>query len=190
MNRRTVLKGILGITGIGLASFSGYKYIVGSLNNKGQLKAYIDLISELVDVIIPTTSGAPGAKLAQVQDYVIFYMEDCSSNKEYNNFLNGLNDLQENCLDVYGNNFENCTTDQKMELLKDLDNDSSSKGLLSKISNKLRGRSFFNILKTLTVEGYCTSEIGATKHLEYLPVPGRYKAITELSANQKAWATR
>jgi len=191
MNRRKAIGGILGLTGIGLTSVTGYKYFLGnSIENKVEIKSYLDLISELVDVIIPATTASPGAKLAQVQDYIIIYMEECASRKEYNNFLNGLNDLSERCENTYGCNFEACSALQKNELLENLDNSWNSKGLLMKINNKLLGRSFFNILKSLTIEGYCTSFIGATKHLSYLPIPGRYKAITTLSIHQKSWATK
>lgn len=191
MNRRTAIGGILGFTGISFASVAGYKYLLGNSNNKEEnINAYLDLITELVDVIIPTTTASPGAKLAQVQDYIIYYMEDCSSNKEYTNFINGLNDLQETCLDTYGCNFENCSEHQKIEQLENLDNSPYSNSLLTKISNKLLGRSFFNTLKTLTIEGYCTSYLGATKHLAYSPIPAKYNAITELATNQKSWATK
>ena len=143
----------------------------------------------MVDVIIPTTD-TPGAKEAKVQDYIINFMEFCSSNKEFNSFFNGLNDLQDTAVSDYENDFENCTTAQKITMLENLDSDNGSNSLLTKIDTKIRGRSFFNILKTLTIEGYCTSEIGATQMLAYNPVPGKYKAITNLQPNQKAWATR
>ncbi|CAH8283599.1 gluconate 2-dehydrogenase subunit 3-like protein [Mariniflexile fucanivorans] len=190
MNRRKALGSILGLTGIGIVSYVGLKYVSGnSASNKGQLPKYLNLIAELVDVIIPPTE-TPGAKEAKVQDYIVDFMESCASNKEYNNFFNGLNDLQETCLNTYDASFENCTMEQKMVLLEDLDNNSGSNSLFSKINNKLRGRSFFNLLKTLTIEGYCTSELGTTVHLNYAPVPGKYEAITTINTNQKAWATR
>ena len=189
MNRRNAIGGILGLTGIGFISLSGAKYFLGnSLHKRGSLVAHIDLISELVNILIPTTTTS-GAKEALVQDYIIDYMENCSSSKEYNNFLNGLADLQENCYSIYDCFFEECSKVQKKELLKALDNNLYSNGLLLKISNKLRGRSFFNILKSLSIEGYCTSYIGATEHLEYKAIPGKYIAITEIKDNQKAWAT-
>jgi hypothetical protein len=142
-----------------------------------------------VDVIIPPTE-TPGAKEAKVQNYIIDFMESCASKKEYNNFLNGLNDLQETCLNYYNNNFEDCTMGQKIEVLENLDSNYDSNSLLAKIDNKIKGRSFFNILKSLTVEGYCTSELGATKLLAYVPVPVNYNAIITIEPNQKAWATR
>ena len=191
MKRRKAIRGILGFTGVGFVSVAGYKYVLeNSKQPKVAVKAYFELISELVDVIIPATADSGGAKLAQVQDYIINYIEDCATPKEYNNFINGLNDLSERCKNTYGCNFEDCSAFQKKELLEHLNNSWFSKGLLMKINNKLLGRSFFNILKTLTIEGYCTSYIGATKHLKYLSIPGNYKAVTSLKANQKAWATK
>lgn len=190
MNRRKAIGGILGLAGVSYASVIGVSHFKeNSTESRGKLAAHANFLAELVDVIIPATS-TPGAKMAGVQDYIINYMEDCSSSKEYTNFLNGLNDLHERSENAYGCNFETCSASQKNELLENLDNSWYSKGLLMKINNKLLGRSFFNLLKTLTIEGYCTSFMGATKHLEYLPIPGRYKAITTLQANQKSWATK
>lgn len=190
MNRRKAIGGILAFVGIGAVSFTGFKFLYGnSKATRGQLQNHESLLSELVDVIIPPTD-TPGAKEAKVQEYLINFMESCSSNKEYNNFFNGLNDLQETCLSDYNSNFEDCTMSQKIEALEILDSDSDSTGLLAKIDNKIRGRSFINILKSLTIEGYCSSEIGATKLLVYVAVPANYQAITTITPTQKAWATR
>lgn len=189
MNRRIAIKGILGLAGLSYASIIGVKYFIRYSNHgRGNLEAHTLLIAELTDVIIPPTTS-PGAKDALVHEYIIRYMEDCSPMKEYNNFLNGLTDLQENCENTYNHNFENSTAVQKNKILENLDNNHDSTSLFLKINNKFLGRSFFDILKSLTIEGYCTSELGATKNLEYQLIPGKYKAITSLT-NQKAWATK
>ena len=190
MNRRKAIGGILAFTGLGVASFAGFNYFSANSNsNRGQLKNYESLLAELVDVIIPPTD-TPGAKEAKVQEYIINFMEACSSNKEYNNFYNGLNDLQETCLSDFDTNFEMCTASQKIEVLEILSINSDDDSILAKIDTKIRGRSFFNILKSLTIEGYCISEIGATQLLSYVPVPVVYNAITTVTPTQKAWATR
>lgn len=190
MNRRKAIAGIIGFTGIGFVSVTGAKYFIGnSAHSKGMLRAHESLIAELVDVIIPPTSS-PGAKSANVQGYIIGYLENCSSEKEFNNFVNGLDDLQENALNSFKSRFEQCSQNQKVQLLEKLDNHWNSKGILSKISSKIFGRSFFKTLKILTIEGYCTSRIGATQFLKYDPIPGKYKAITQLEEHQIAWATR
>lgn len=190
MNRRKAIGGILGFTGISLATITGANYFIGNSSHKNEnLEVHIDLITELADVILPSTSS-PGAKTAMVHDYIISYMENCSSVKEYNNFLNGLNNLQESSVNTYNCVFEECSAIIKKEQIEDLEKQWRPKGLLLKISNKLRGRSFFDILRTLTIEGYCTSRIGATEHLVYRPIPGRYNAVTDFEVNQKAWATK
>ena len=189
MNRRKAVAGILGLTGIGFVSVSGAKYFIGSSYKKGSLEVHMNLLAELVEVIIPTTIS-PGAKESLVHKYIINYMEDCASRKEYNNFINGLNDLQETSVNSFDSVYEECSETQKKQLLENLEESSTYTGLLLKINNKLRGRSFFNILKTLTIEGYCTSSNGATMHLAYIPVPGRYDAVTKLKVNQKVWATK
>ena len=188
MNRRKAIGGILAFTGIGVISYAGVKFFYGNAD-RGQLPNYVRFISEIVDVIIPPTE-TPGAKEAKVPDYVISFMESCSSNKEYTNFLNGLIDLRDTCLSKYNAVFEECTATQKIEVLTNLDSNTQSDGLFTKIDTKIRGRSFFSILKAVTVEGYCTSELGATQHLIYEPIPARYNAITTVKSNQKAWATK
>lgn len=188
MNRRKAIGGILALTGIGIATYTGFHFFYAK-SNRGQLPNYKNLIAALVDVIIPATN-TPGAKEANVKDFIISYMESCSSKKEYTNFFNGLNDLQETCLDTYGFSFEKCTPQEQIAIVKDLDSTYEASGLFSKIRNKISGRPFYTILKALTVEGYCTSELGATKHLVYEPIPARYKAITTIQPNQKAWATK
>lgn len=190
MNRRKAIGGILGIAGVSFAAVLGGKYFTGNTSHIiGEPKEYLELVGELVDVIIPPTTS-PGAKESLVHNYIISYMTDCASKKEYANFFNGLHDLQETCLNAYNTHFENCTIQEKIEVLEDLDSGLDANSLFTKINNKIRGRSFFNILKSLTVEGYCTSELGATEFLAYEPTPGNYEAITTIKPNQKAWATR
>jgi hypothetical protein len=47
---------------------------------------------------------------------------------------------------------------------------------------------FFSLMKQLTIAGYFISEIGATKALQYLPIPGRFEGDVPLQADQKVWA--
>lgn len=187
MNRRKAIGGIFALTGIGFASFTGFKLFFEKAS-RGQLQNYENLLAELVDVIIPPTDS-PGAKIANVHVYIIRFMEACSSNKDYTNFYNGLHDLQETCLSDYDAHFTDCSAQQKIALLEDLDGNVDTNSLLAKIDNKLRGRSFFTILKSLTIEGYCTSQLGATQLLAYQPIPATYNPITTLEPQQKAWAT-
>ena len=86
-------------------------------------------------MIIPATTS-PGARESSVHTYVMNYMKDCSSRKEYNNFINGLNDLQETSIDSFNSVFEQCSKTQKNQVLENLEESSTYAGLLLKINNK------------------------------------------------------
>ena len=44
------------------------------------------------------------------------------------------------------------------------------------------------VVRVMTTAGYFSSEIGATKALEYVPIPGRFEGAVPMKAGQKAWA--
>lgn len=189
MKRRDAFRAIIGVTTIGFAFAKGINiFDRGNQTKFNDIKEYAMLISELVDVIIPLTD-TPGAKEANVHNYIIGYMENCANKKDYKNFINGLIDIENESLRIYNQSFNDCSIKEKNLLVSALD-DSSRNQLVKKISTKIRGRSFFDLLKSLTIEGYCTSELGVTKFLKYQPIPGQYLAITNLKKNQKAWATK
>jgi len=190
INRRKALKGVLSISGLSLVSLFSYEFFgKPEFYDREKLESFKELISQLVEVIIPSTS-TPSAKESNVHEFIVHYMKDCASNREYINFLNGLKDLEQTVLERFNRRFIDCTQVQKIEILEKLEPKINESKIVLKISDKLRGRSFYRILKSLTIEGYCTSFNGATKHLIYAPVPGSYKAITNLTVDQKAWATK
>ena len=48
---------------------------------------------------------------------------------------------------------------------------------------------YFSLMKQLTLLGFFTSEIGATKALRYVAVPGRFDGCVDYKKGDKAWAT-
>jgi hypothetical protein len=191
MKRRSVVKGLLGASGLGLiASAGGYNYIKSPTGfTREELGQYELLLAELVDVIIPP-SETPGAKEAQVHRYILSYMNNCATDKEYRNFYYGLKEIETFTVNNVGISFQNCSQVQKNALLKEVLEGEVSNATLRKIKTKLRGNSFAHLLKKLTVDGYCQSRPGATQHLAYQPIPGKYEAITQLKPNQPCWATK
>src|SRR3569832_1926625 len=47
---------------------------------------------------------------------------------------------------------------------------------------------YFRMIKELTLLGYFTSEVGCTKALRYVPVPGRFDGCIPYKKGDKAWA--
>lgn len=145
---------------------------------------------ELAETIIPTTN-TPGAKSANVQDFIINVMINCTSRNEQNNFINGLEQLTDYCEKEYGKSFLKCTEEERNEILNHFEQRGEYKlVILNKISNKLFGQSFFLKLRTLTVDGYCNSKLGVTEGLAYDYIPGSYESCLKLHPGQKSWATK
>ncbi|AXE17094.1 gluconate 2-dehydrogenase subunit 3 family protein [Runella rosea] len=175
MNRRDAIQHVailLGsvISAPTMAGVMGQKLNVGeSLPVSAEQEAFL---SELADVIIPTTT-TPGAKAAGVEKFIVRVMRDCYPKADQEKFYSGLTQLNTDSRSAFGKSFVELDSKQKIDAVKALTT-----------SNK----PFFMRMKELTVTGYFTSEIGATKALEYLPIPGRFEGCVPLKPGQKAWA--
>jgi len=130
------------------------------------------LLAEVADTIIPTTD-TPGAKAAGVEQFIIRVMRDCYQREEQEQFYAGLAKLEDGCKSAHGKGFIELSADERHEMMKQA---------------AMQDRAFLKWMKQLTVAGYFTSEIGATKALAYLPIPGRFQGDVPLQPGQKAWA--
>ncbi len=175
MNRREAIqKATLMLGGVMAAPLMAGA--MGQVTNFGEsLKVSAEqeaLLAEVADIIIPTT-GTPGAKAAGVEKFIVRVMRDCYEKADQEKFYAGLAKLDIDSQAKFGKGFVALDLAQKNEMVKQ-----------STIDNK----AFFILMKSLTVTGYFTSEIGATKALDYLPIPGRFDACVPMKAGQKAWA--
>jgi len=191
MNRRTVIKSTLALGVLAASSFPMFKWL--SLNKTpdlGLLQSKKDLISELAEMIIPATD-TPGAKEAEVAEFIIKIITNCVGIKDKNIFIDGLLDVENYSQNHFGKTFENCLLDERTQILTHFEDKAYwSNNLMNKIQNKFLGQPFFSRLKELTVLGYCTSELGATKGLAYDYIPGKFESCIKLSPQQKSWATK
>ncbi|MES2732930.1 MAG: gluconate 2-dehydrogenase subunit 3 family protein [Bacteroidota bacterium] len=155
------------------------------------------MIAEIAEIIVPTTD-TPGAKAAKVPEFITVMLADCYSEEDQKTFYAGLDKLEEDAKKAHGHPFLECKPNQQIELLKKVENAAAVereklKEAMAKPKDPMERATttplFFPLLKELTLVGYFTSEIGATKALEYLPVPTRYEGCIPLKAGQKAWAT-
>jgi hypothetical protein len=194
MNRRNYLRSLLAFAGVGIGSISVFKWLepaeypgVITLYDWNRMRP---IISELAEIIIPATN-TPGAKEAKVENYIISVMSECSDKRQQNVLFSGLIEVENFAKNRFGKSFLACDPSSKFLIVEHLSSgliDSSN--LLLKIKHKLFGKSFFVILRELTVEGFCTSYLGATKALSYDHVPGSYQSCIPLSSQQKSWATK
>ena len=164
---------------------------------------HVAFLNEVADTILPTTSS-PGAKAANVGGFMAVMVRDCYTPKDQKTFLEGMSKLNDASNKQFSSKFLDLTPEQRTDLLVALDKEQKDfteqrnkaveadmakhKGDNTYKSPEL-ARHYFRMIKELTLLGYFTSEIGATKALRYIAVPGRYDGCIPYKKGDKAWAT-
>jgi hypothetical protein len=195
MNRRDAIMRVSTMMGGTLAAPWLTSVLGGCSNTAEEKQAILEsftpevkgLLAEIADTIIPTTS-TPGAKEAKVHDFIADVVADCFNEKDRNNFFVGLTDFQKKCQEANKNAFEKCDEKQRIDFLTKMELEAKDYKEANK-DNKEAVPHIFGTLKSMTLTGYFTSEIGATKALNYIHIPGKYQGCVPLEKGQKAWAT-
>ncbi len=206
MNRRNALSRVAllmggAISAPSLLAFGGTKP-VNTAANFALTDAQRTLLSEITEHIIPRTS-TPGAKDAGVSTFVEKMLKDCYKAQEQQNFMDGLSDLEAKATAAHGKNFLATTPDQQVAILKAVEKETIEMMKAANVqqvklgdnvdkevimSKKTKGTPFWRLLKELTLFGYFTSEQGAQKALNYIPIPGRYQGSIPYKKGDKAYA--
>jgi hypothetical protein len=147
-------------------------------------KEQISFMDEVGDTIFPATSS-PGAKAAGIGKFMAVMVKDCYLPEDQKIFTQGLTQLDDASQKKNGKKFLESDPKQRTALLTDLDNEQKA---YQKTKKKEDPNHYFRMMKELTMLGYFTSEIGATKALRYLPVPGKYDGDVPYKKGDKAWA--
>lgn len=190
MNRRDTLKLVL-LAGASVTSLLAYRELRPRAAAADYLDDKQDLLNELAETIIPQTD-TPGAKAANVGAFILLVLRECADARAVRTFVAGLQDLEEFSFARHGRSFARCSAPQQEAVLQHFEDSAAfSTGLLGKVRNKLLGQSFFGLLKTYTVQGFCASQVGATQALRYEVIPGRFENV-RLPAGPPppSWATR
>jgi len=116
-----------------------------------------ELVITLSELIIPQTD-TPGAKAAKVNEFVDAVLDDADGN-EKKEFARGLRWMDSRSNELFGADFVKATPEQQTALLTIISS-RSNKALEDQI-----GVEFFNAIKSLTITGYYTSEVGMREEL-------------------------
>lgn len=155
-----------------------------------------ELITEVADVIIPTTK-TPGAKAAGVGPWIAMMVKECYPKEAQDIFVKGLEDLESRSKKDFGSSFLKISVKEREQLIGKLRDETvaaqkadSEKAEKEKIAKKDIKPTpyFFAIARDLTLLGYFTSEVGATQAYEYVEIPGRYDGDVKLKPGQRVWA--
>jgi hypothetical protein len=146
---------------------------------------HISLLDEVGDTILPPTS-TPGAKSAQIGNFMAIMIQDCYTPKNQQIFLEGIQQLRKVSMEKYDKDFMKLDALQRTDMLIALDKEQRD---YMKQKKQEEPAHYFRMMKELTLLGYFTSEAGATKALRYVPIPGKYDGCMPYKKGDKAWAT-
>lgn len=145
----------------------------------------VDFLGDIADTILPPTDS-PGAKEAGVGSFIPVMVRDCYTESDQQVFVEGLTALEQASTDKFGRKFRELEAGERTELLSALDKE-------AKAYQQGKGgddpNHYFHLIKQLTLLGFFTSELGATKALRYVQIPGRYDGDMPYKKGDKAWAT-
>jgi hypothetical protein len=167
MERRLVIKQVLIMAG-------GMLLLPSCLRQEGKstialknIKVSLDqenLLAEIAAAIIPKTD-TPGAKELKLQLFVLKMLDDCYEEKVQQQFLRGLDQLEQLAHSRFSKTYVKLPVAQKQELLlaAGAGQDPSADLVV-----------FYTIMKEWTIDGYLNSQYVMTNLVIWELVPGRY----------------
>lgn len=183
MKRREILKYTALMTGAAVSApllssiLSGCTISNESLSNfQAQFfsKEDFKLVTNMVDVILPKTDS-PSASEVGVDQTIDTIINQVYKEEDQQTYANGFSSLVEY---LKNEDFEGSTEDEKLEILKKLDQ-----------SKDAKARKAFLEFKQQAILFYLSSEEVGEKFLNYLPVPGAYEPCISLeSVGGKIWS--
>ncbi len=218
MDRRDAVKSVAFLIG-GALSATTIATLFDSCTQPGKNSANLfsedqeKLVSEIADIIIPTTAKSPGAKAANVGPFITMMIKDCYPEDAQKAFVKGLEDLETRAKKEYSKSFLEISATERVDLITKLKDETiaaqkTEKEELEKAEKDIKAPEvatspvkaapmrdakkskpmFFAIARDLTILGFFSSEIGATKANEYVEIPGRYDGCVDMKPGQKVWA--
>ena len=148
-------------------------------------QSQIQLLDEVGETILPATK-TPGAKAAQVGSFMAVMVRDCYEPADQQVFLKGLTQLDQDCQKQHGKAFLACDAAQRTAFLTARDQEQKAFTANERKDDPSR---YFRMIKQLTLLGFFTSEVGATKALRYARVPGRYDGNVPYKKGDRAWVS-
>lgn len=211
MDRRELLKMIAVLTGG--AVIGGEVFLSGCTPSTKSAAGFsatnIALLDEVGETIIPATD-IPGAKAAQIGEFMKTIVTDCYTESQQTAFMKGIGQLDEACKKMHGKEFMKCSAEERHDFLVSLEkeakaynekrdaddkllreaNDEANKKLPWKDQKEFEGgpSHYYTMMKQLTLWGYFSSKVGATQALQNVPVPGRYDGNETYKKGDKAYA--
>jgi len=123
------------------------------------------LMEEIADTLLPTTASSPGAKAAGTGAAMNLILSDCYKPADQRAVTDGLARFR-----AGANNFLELSRADRETFVRSVGKEA-----------------WFAPVRDLALGAYFSSEIGMTKALRYVRVPGKYVGCMPLEPGQPAW---
>ena len=183
MNRREALKATVALGGA-LAMSGGIlaacergqeePATAGLLSRRQQ-----DLAESIADTILPKTAASPGAKEAGAGAAINLLVTDCYEPPAQQRLVEGLRQLDQRAELRFHKDFADLTRAQREEMLRTISNESKQAA---------PDTHWFPLMRELALRSYFSSQIGMTKALRYMQVPGKWVGCTPYVRGEPSWA--
>lgn len=183
MNRRDALRTAGLLVGGALVASSGVLTACARAEHDQPLPGRLlsqrdqDLFGEIADTLLPTTPGSPGAKAAGAGPTINLLLTDCYEPPDQQRALKGIADFRAACRAKHGAEFAALSREQREGFLREVDGEAKKAGPTH----------YFNLFRDLSNTAYFSSEIGMTRALRYIRIPGRWEGCVPLQPGQPAW---
>lgn len=204
MERREAVKYISIL--LGGAVVGSDAFLLGCKSNTGKAQEWtaedIAYLNEIGETILPRTS-TPGAKDANVGQFMTVMVNDCYEEADQTAFREGMKKLNDASKKSFSKDFMNITPDERKQLLITLEEEARDyQGKVNEFNTKetekekeqsSQGKTYvrqhmaphyYRMMKQLTMLGFFTSQ-QATQAVRYLPVPGRYDGCVPYQKGDK-----
>lgn len=184
IDRREVLRGVIALVGGAgsVVSCSGARAEPDPFSAELQYfdRVQMQTLACVVDVVIPEAE-TPGALGARVHHFIDGMMAEWASAETRAKYSEVLRQVDTRAVEAFGAPFGDCSPGAQEALVRRFD--AGAYGTEPSFAG-------FADLKELIVAGYYSSEIGASRELQYERVPGRYVPCAPLADIGRAWAHR
>lgn len=136
-------------------------------------------IDRATELIMPATD-TPGAHDAGVTGFIAVIVGEWDTPEDRDRFMSGLENFDRMSRERFGKDFVDGTEADQVALLTGLDDEVQA----IRARKESLTANFFNRLKSLTLYGYYTSEVGMTRELHNQVIPGRYDGCAPFMVNR------
>jgi hypothetical protein len=178
MNRREAVRRIALL--MGTAMVGSRLILSGETVPAKDLPGFTDadraLLDAIGDTIVPETD-IPGAKAVGIGAFMAHMVTDCYSAREHAEFTAGMARVDHACRAKCGKAFVDAAPADRTAVLNEIYAE----------HRKRKKGGYFGMLRDLTLLGFFSSEIGCTKAVRYIEVPGAYHGDVPYKKGDPAW---